>query len=180
MRHERVEKMLQKVNGMLLKYKHAMLILLIGASMLILGSGSKPAVQADVQPVPESDQESESFDLDAFESKLETSLGAIRGAGRVQLTLSLKSTGEAVYVSDVRQAQQGESSSSYESSLATVSDSGYGQKPVLVKNVYPVFRGALVLCDGADDNTVRLAVTQAVSTMCGLGTDKIAVLKLAD
>lgn len=180
MRHEKVEQALRKVNDMLLKYKYALLILLIGVSLLILGGGSKPTEQTSAQPEQETTQGSETFDLDAFENKLETSLSAIQGAGRVHLTLSLKSTDEAVYAADIRQAQQGKDSSSYESSLAMVSDSGYGQKPVLVKNMYPVFRGALVLCDGADDNTVRLAVTQAVSTMCGLGTDKISVLKLAN
>ena len=180
MRHEKIEQVLQKVNGMLLKYKYALLILLIGASMLILGGGSKPADQTDAPPAQETAQESGEFNLDAFERKLETSLSAIEGAGRVQLTLSLKSTNEAVYAADIRQAQQGKDSSSYESTIAMVSDSGYGQKPVRVKNMYPVFRGALVLCDGADDTTVRLAVTQAVSTMCGLGTDKISVLKLAN
>lgn len=180
MRQEKIEQVLQKVSSTLLKYKYALLILLIGASMLILGGGSKATEQTDTQPTQEATKNVETFELDAFESKLETSLSAIQGAGRVQLTLSLKSTDEAVYAADIRQAQQGKDSSSYESTLAMVSDSGYGQKPVRVKNMYPVFRGALVLCDGAEDNTVRLAVTQAVSTMCGLGTDKISVLKLAN
>ena len=40
------------------------------------------------------------------------------------------------------------------------------------------FRGAVVLCDGADDASVRLSVTQAVSTVCGIGADKVTVLKM--
>lgn len=47
-----------------------------------------------------------------------------------------------------------------------------------VKHVLPVFRGAVVLCDGADDASVRLSVTQAVSTVCGIGADKVTVLKM--
>ena len=47
-----------------------------------------------------------------------------------------------------------------------------------VKRVLPVFRGAVVLCDGADDASVRLSVTQAVSTVCGIGADKVTVLKM--
>ena len=53
-----------------------------------------------------------------------------------------------------------------------------GETPVTVKRVLPVFRGAVVLCDGADDASVRLSVTQAVSTVCGIGADKVTVLKM--
>ena len=46
--------------------------------------------------------------------------------------------------------------------------------------VYAVtFRGAIVLCDGAENAAVRLAVTQAVETVCGLTSDRITVLKRA-
>ena len=55
-----------------------------------------------------------------------------------------------------------------ESDVAVISSSGYGETPVTVKNVLPTFRGAIVLCDGAEDAAVRLAVTQAVETVCGL------------
>ena len=48
-----------------------------------------------------------------------------------------------------------------------------------VKNVLPTFRGAVVLCDGAENAEVRLAVTQAVGAVCGLSSDRITVLKRA-
>ena len=98
--------------------------------------------------------------------------------GRISLSLSLKSTEEAVYAADIRESNQSVEASSYESTVSIISDGDYGQQPILVKKQYPAFRGALVLCDGADQNTVRLAVTEAVSTMCGIGADKVAVLKM--
>ena len=42
---------------------------------------------------------------------------------------------------------------------------------------YPVFQGALVVCEGADQAQVRLAMTQAVSALTGLGTDRITICK---
>ncbi len=38
--------------------------------------------------------------------------------------------------------------------------------------------GAVVLCEGAGDSSVRLYVTNAVSVYTGLGSDKIRVIKM--
>ena len=38
--------------------------------------------------------------------------------------------------------------------------------------------GAVVLCEGADSIQVQCAVVEAVSTLCGIGADKVAVLKM--
>ena len=40
--------------------------------------------------------------------------------------------------------------------------------------------GAAVVCDGADNAQVRLAIVRAVSDCTGLGSDKITVLKRAE
>ena len=49
----------------------------------------------------------------------------------------------------------------------------------LIRQVNPAaYKGAIVVCQGADSPSVRLAVTQAVSKITGLGTDSICVLKM--
>ena len=92
--------------------------------------------------------------------------------------LSLDETGEAVYASNVREAENGGESGSYESTLSTVSDGSYGEQPVRIKETCPTFRGAVVLCDGAGQSGVRLAVTDAVGAVCGLGADRISVIQM--
>ena len=93
------------------------------------------------------------------------------------LMLSLDQTEESVYAVNTRQTS-GSDSRSRESDVSVVSNGSCGETPVTVKRVLPVFRGAVVLCDGADDASVRLSVTQAVSTVCGIGADKVTVLKM--
>ena len=93
--------------------------------------------------------------------------------------LSLDQTEEAVYAVNTRRTDSEAGGQSYESDLTVVSDGSYGETPVTVKNLLPTFRGAVVLCDGADNAEVRLAVTQAVTTVCGIGADKVTVLKMA-
>ena len=52
------------------------------------------------------------------------------------------------------------------------------KEPAVQSTVYPTYQGALVVCDGAERASVRLAVTQAVSSLTGLGSNKIAVVKM--
>ena len=60
-----------------------------------------------------------------------------------------------------------------------MSDSSYGETPVLLKNNYPTFRGAVILCDGADSDAVRLQITQAVAALCGISSDHISISKMS-
>ena len=50
--------------------------------------------------------------------------------------------------------------------------------PAVRKTRYPVYRGAVVVCEGAGSPSVELAIVQAVSRLTGLGSDKISVIKM--
>ena len=155
------------------QYKYALIVLLVGILLLYAGGGARDRPESN-QP---SGTEEAGFDLDSFEQKLTDKLSKIAGIGRVELMLSLDQTEESVYAVNTRQTS-GSDSRSRESDVSVVSNGSYGETPVTVKRVLPVFRGAVVLCDGADDASVRLSVTQAVSTVCGIGADKVTVLKM--
>lgn len=166
----------ERIVPLAVKYRAVLIVLLAGVLLLASGGHGTKAETAS----PEQSAESASFDLTAFEQTLCDKLAAVDGVGRVELMLSLEQSGEAVYAVNTRQTTGMDSSESYESDLTILSDGSYGEKPVTVKNLLPTFRGAVVLCDGADNAQVRLAVTQAVSTVCGIGTDKVTVLKMSD
>lgn len=175
MKKESLKAYLEKIEPFLKRYRLLLLAFFAGLILLTISFPVQSAAEeTDSQPAVTQS----TFDLTAFETQLEEQLSQIQGAGRVQLTLSLKTTQEEVYAADIRQSQQNEEVSSYESTLAVLADGINGQQPIPVKQVYPTFRGALVLCDGADSDAVRLAVTQAVSAVCGIGADKVAVLKM--
>ncbi|MDO4270744.1 MAG: hypothetical protein Q4C72_07445 [Eubacteriales bacterium] len=165
-----------KLLPLLQKYKAVLIVLLAGVLLLASsgGSGGRQKEKApSAEPAPEG------FSLADFERDLSGKLASIDGVGRVSLMLSLDETEEAVYAVNVRQTKNGDSGQSYESSLTVLSDGSYGEAPVTVKSLLPTFRGAVVLCDGADNAEVRLAVTRAVGTVCGIGSDKVTVLKMA-
>ena len=166
----------QKIVPLAVKYRAVLIVLLAG--VLLLASGGRGAKEEAV--ASDTSAEPSALDLAAFEQALCDKLAAVDGVGRVELMLSLEESGEAVYAVNTRQTTGVDSSQSYESDLTILSDGSYGEKPVTVKNLLPTFRGAVVLCDGADNAQVRLAVTQAVSTVCGIGSDKVTVLKMSD
>lgn len=166
----------QKIVPLAVKYRAVLIVLLAG--VLLLASGGRSAKEETV--ASDTSAGPAAFDLAAFEQALCDKLAAVDGVGRVELMLSLEESGEAVYAVNTRQTTGMDSSQSYESDLTILSDGSYGEKPVTVKNLLPTFRGAVVLCDGADNAQVRLAVTQAVSTVCGIGSDKVTVLKMSD
>ena len=155
----------EKILPVLKKYRAVLAVLLAGVLLLTSGTAS-----ADTTV-------SQSFDLNDFQQELQTRLSGISGVGRVELMLSLDQTEESVYAVNTRQTS-GSDSHSRESDVSVVSNGSCGETPVTVKRVLPVFRSAVVLCDGADDASVRLSVTQAVSTVCGIGADKVTVLKM--
>lgn len=167
----------EKLRPLAHRYRAVLIVLLAGMLLLAsggwFGGGEEQAAAQTGQP------ETAGFDLAVFEQDLNEKLAAIEGVGRVELMLSLDQTEEAVYAVNTRQTRNGDAGQSYESDLTVVSDGSYGEKPVTVKSLLPTFRGAVVLCDGADNAQVRLAVTQAVGTVCGIGSDKVTVLKMA-
>ena len=52
------------------------------------------------------------------------------------------------------------------------------EAPVAVQVLGPVYRGAVVVAEGADRAAVRLSLVNAVSSLTGLGADHITVIKM--
>lgn len=163
------------------KYKYFIAVIAVGVLLLVSsGMPQDKDAAADAQEAV-----SQEFDLAAFQQSVADSLSKIDGAGHVEVLLSLESGEESVYASDVSQTSQSSggstdsSSESYQSTMSILSDGSYGESPVLIKSKYPTFRGAVILCDGADNDVVRLQITQAVAALCGISTDHISISKMS-
>ena len=102
-----------------------------------------------------------------MEFRLESILSRIDGAGEVKVLLTEDRGGEVFYQTE------GDDGKTVLISGADRSESG------LVRTTQsPSYRGAVVVCRGADSAAVRLAVVEAVANATGLGTDRITVLKM--
>lgn len=151
------------------KYKYVLLVLALGLVLMWLPeSGSEPE-----EAVPEPTT-AEQTDMTA---QLEQILSQIDGAGKVQVMLT-ESMGEEVYYQTDDDQTVTADSDSYRSDTVIVTDGDRGQSGLVRKVNPPTYRGAIVVCQGADRAAVRLAIVEAVSAVTGLGSDRISVLKM--
>lgn len=155
------------------KYRYVLLLALLGALLLLIPGreraepASEPVV-TDTQQTPE---------RDALEARLETALAAIDGAGEVQLVLTWRDDGEVVYQSDER-TSGADGSTSTERTTASISSGSSAEQALIVKTRAPTCAGALVVCEGGGSAAVRLAITDALRALTGLGADSITVVKM--
>ena len=165
------------------KYKYVLLVVVVGL-ILLLWPNAPPGGGAESDggaPVLEAQ---DGRDISGqLERRIEQALSEVDGVGRVSVVLTLKRDMETQYAedSDTRERRQwaGSALQSYEqdgkSSTVMRKDAGGGEQPLIKSRVYPVYQGALVVCDGAGDAGVRTRVMEAVASLTGLGYDKISV-----
>lgn len=162
----------EKLISYVKKYKYVALVALVGVVLMLLPSGGSGESQDSTEPV----NVSEAYSLQETEKRLEQLLGRIRGVGQVQVMLTLKS-GSTLQLAENSSMSQRETEARQERDVVTIHrGSGY-EDVVVTEQVYPTYQGAVVVCQGAGDSGVHLAVIEAVSVLTGLGSDRITVVQ---
>ena len=173
MKKEQLSQLRAQAAQLFRKYRIPLLVFLLGVTLALVPGRTKNdgAQQASVEAADEA------FDLSATQKQLEAILSAIDGAGRVRLMLTLSSGERVIYQTDSRTVSSS-GSTTQETETVFRQSGGSEKEPAVQSVVYPQYQGALVICDGAERAGVRLAITQAVSSLTGLGSNKIAVVKM--
>ncbi len=161
----------KKWTGFLKKYKFVALILLIGIALMMIPGKQKTAT--GTQPSEEIVVHNERD----ISEELESLLSQICGAGSVKVMLTTKEGEEVVYQTDESNSSDLENSSE-KIDTVTITDQDRNQTGMVRKINSPIYRGAVIVCQGADDPNVRLAIVDAVSKITGLTTNNISVLKM--
>ena len=157
----------QRINALFGKYKYPILVALVGLGLMLL-----PSEQEPTEPVEPSRAVERSL-----EEKLEALLGRIEGAGQVSVLLTEKEGSQTLYQTD-SQTDADESGSRRTDDTVLIEDENRTESGLVRQTLGPVYRGAVVLCQGADDPSVKLAVVEAVRCVTGLGADQISVQKM--
>ena len=158
------------------KYKFVGLTVLIGVGLLLWPSGKKTTAASGSSPAAAAPAGLER-DLQA---DMEEILGTISGVGQVKVLLTVDSDGERQLAQNTELAYSGSTAApeDYSRRSETVLvDGTEGDGTVVVRTVYPTYRGALVVCQGGDRAEVKLAVTEAVAALTGLSADRVTVAK---
>ena len=161
-----------KLRDLLKQYKYVLIVIAAGILLLIWPSSEKGASRSAAEGRSASEED---FSVDALEERLCQVLSKVEGAGEVSVVLTVQNGVERVLATD-KSAGQTEGSRDMEEETVIISGDS-GEEVVILTQRYPTFQGALVVCPGGDDPQVRLQITQAVSVLTGLGTDRITVCK---
>lgn len=165
-----LKKSVYKLYEILKKYKYLFLVLVIGFVLMAIPSAKQNVTQTNESPKPETS-------LADFENRLSEILSKVDGAGNVMLMLTIAEGEEIKYQSDEK-IDEGDTKSNINRETIIITDSERNQNG-LIRQVNPViYQGAVVVCQGADNPVVRLAIVDAVSKLTGLSSNNISVLKM--
>ena len=154
-----METALKKMKTLLKSNWYVIVIIALGIFLLLLPSGTDaPEEEAIVTQPPTN-----------LQQELSQILSQIQGVGQVQVLLTVAEGERFVYQTD-------ESSTSIDTVI--VSDENRVESGLICQVIPPTYRGAIVVCQGADRPEVQLKVVEAVSKVTGLGSDRITVLKM--
>ena len=152
------------------KYKYVCIILLAGILLMILPETSKEEMisQTQVQRQPA---------RITMEEKLEETLGCLKGAGKVKVMLTIEKGEQTIYQTDSTYSHN-ENNTDTKTQTILTTDSDRNETGLVHQINPPIYLGAIVLAQGADNPVVKLSIVKAVSNATGLGADKISVLKM--
>ena len=165
-------KTLKKALG---RYKFVLLIAAMGV-VLLAWPGSKEGTETVAAPQNLNEENS----CRVLEDEMEKILAKINGVGRVDVMLTLQSGAELVLATNttLRYSGSPHNPDDYDRSSETVTVSGgNGSDVIVTQERSPQYRGALIVCDGGDNDAVRLRIVEAVAALTGLGSDRIAVVR---
>lgn len=156
------------------RYKWAVLVILAGVVALLWPSGGTKETST-----AQSTAVAALGDPEALQEEMEEILSHISGVGEVRLLLTVETDGERQLAGNTEISYSGSASApeDFSRSWEAVMAQDGGQTPVVTTTRYPTYRGALVVCQGGDQASVRLAVTEAVTALTGLPADRVSVAK---
>lgn len=157
------------------RYKFVILIAALGTVLLLW-----PWQEAEPTEVTSQQPKAQTDDIWELERKMEEILSKMSGVGRVDVMLTLECGGELVLASDstLRYSGSPQNPNDYDRSSETVTVSGKsGTEVVVTQERSAKYRGALIVCDGGDNDKVRLKIVEAVCALTGLGADRVAVVR---
>ncbi len=163
------KQILERIADLVKKYKYVFIIVIAGILLMLLPSGTNKDKIKTEQITVSTEK--------TMEERLTDALSQIRGAGRVQVMLTEAAGPETIYKTDENSSHSGDNSSSQKDTV-TVTDENRAENGLITQVIPPRYQGALIVCQGADDPMVRLAITEAVASLTGLRTDRITIVRM--
>lgn len=105
-----------------------------------------------------------------LENKLEKALLSIDGVEKVNVLITLETGFEYVYATE-QQTKSTLNGTQTTTSLVLVSG-----EPVIVKEIYPIIKGVVIVCNNAKNIKTRLDILSVAQTVLEISNDKITII----
>ncbi len=109
--------------------------------------------------------------MEYLENKLINVLGSVKGAGQVNVVITLENGFEYVYATEEEVRKTADGSQIIIENVILVDG-----KPVLTKEVYPTIKGVVVTSSGADAVSVKMNLLLALQTVIEVDNSSITIL----
>lgn len=156
----------------------------IGVALILFGNlfsaEKKETKQSDTSSF--TNEEYNAAYVNTLKEEMTSIISQIEGVGRVNIAITLEAGVSYEYAAERSYSDDSESSGerykkSEESSLIIL-DGENGEAPVLLKKTEPTVMGVAVVCEGGDNPRIIEKVTDTISVLCGIGSNRVSVSKM--
>lgn len=166
-----LKRYIKRIPEVLTKYKYIVLIILAGLLFMLIPFKKDSQSESYVSITPNY------RGITSIEDELTQILLQINGVGKVKVMLSIAQGEQIIYqTNDTLSSDSDTEKEDVDTVLIT--DSERNQNGLVRQTIPPLYMGAIIVCQGADNPTVKLAITEAVAKVTGLKTNHISVLKM--
>ena len=163
-----MDQLSKRLLNLIRQNKAVLMIIILGLGLMLIPDTNKSPVPQSMESVREEPD---------LQEQMEVILSQIQGVGKVRVLLTVAQGERTLYTRDENRTESTERTD-LQSDVVLITDAQRSDKGLVEQVIGPVYEGAIVVCQGGDSGTVRLAVVEAVCDVTGLTADKITVLKM--
>lgn len=157
-----------KIKLVIEKYKYYAIAILLGILLMLISFPTNETTEI-VLTHQEIDVKTE----------LEDVLSDIYGVGRVSVMLTTFTSTTYEFLQD-ESITQNDGKLERDIETILISKQGGGEEPIKTRDIYPLYKGALIVCDGGENPLIKLQIVNAVSSLLGISSDKITITKMKE
>lgn len=181
-----IKEMLNNCAEKLGSKKKALLLLflcIVGVALILLGN-----VSSDEKSKNNASSDYTGFEekynkdyVDALKEEIVQIISQIDGVGAVSVAVTLEYGVSFEYAREKSYTDDSGEDDSYKKSgeeRLIVLEGENGEEPVLLRRTEPVVLGVAVVCEGGGDKLIVEKVTETISVLCGIRSNRVSVSKM--
>ena len=159
--------------------KKLLFVIIAGISgiFLLIISNFSSSDNIDSNKVISENKKSEELNISDLEEKIEEKLcgiiSSVNGAGKAEVAVSISSTGEYVFAENKKSGTDSDSSSL--DTEVVIYDNSDSENGLVISIKSPDVLGVAVICEGGGSSVVRAEITQLITCLFGIGSDRVYV-----